>query len=182
MKHSSLIQKQAGISLIEILVTALILGVGLLGVAAMQVTSINSNQEGYFRSQATDIAENVANRMRTARLATYDGNTTLLDVINAYQGAPYACDAAPASCMAANCNAAQLIAYDRWETCDLAQTELPEGEIYVQNVSGIRTRVAVAWTPIAARADLGQNQILNVQCQTVGVPNNKDCVILEVIP
>jgi len=160
----------------------LVLGIGLLGVAALQVTSINSSQEGLFRSQATEIAESVAARMRAAKLAIYDGNTTLTQVITAYAGAPYACANPPASCITGTCSAAELVAFDIYETCNMAQTELPEGEVYVSVVSGIRSRVAVAWTPSAARADVGQVEVVNLECANMNVPDGKDCVILEVIP
>ncbi|NVJ50885.1 MAG: type IV pilus modification protein PilV, partial [Gammaproteobacteria bacterium] len=155
---------QSGVSLIEILVTVLVLGIGLLGVAALQVTSINSNQEGLFRGQATEIAESVAARMRSAKLAIYDGTTTLNQVITAYAEEPYACANPPTSCITGTCSAAQLVAFDKYETCLMAQNELPEGQIYVRLMSGVRSRVVVAWTPAAARSDLGQKQILNAEC------------------
>ena len=67
-----MLPKVNGVSLMEVLVTTLVLGIGLLGVAALQITSLNSNQEGYFRSQATEIAESLASKMRTARMSIYD--------------------------------------------------------------------------------------------------------------
>lgn len=173
-----------GISLIEVLVTALILGVGLLGVAALQVTSINSSQEGYFRSQATEIGENLASKLRAAKLATYDDNNTQIGtVINAYVGAPYACPAPVTSCVTQSCSPNELAQFDRWEVCNEAATELPDGEVYVANVAGTHVRIAVAWTPTAARADTGQiGGIVNAQCASLNIPAGRDCVILEVVP
>jgi type IV pilus modification protein PilV len=174
-----------GISLIEVLVTALVLAVGLLGVAALQLTSINSSQEGYHRSQATEIAESLVSKMRAAKLVVFaNGNaTTLADVIAAYVGAPYNCPAPVTSCITGQCNPAETVAFDRWEACNLAQTELPNGSVYVQNVAGIRVRVAVAWTPTASRQDQGQIAgVVNANCASLGVPATQDCVILEVVP
>ena len=59
--------KIAGFTLIEVLVSVFILAVGLLGFAALQLTAINNNQEGYFKSQATIIAQDIASRMRANR-------------------------------------------------------------------------------------------------------------------
>lgn len=56
-----------GFSMIEVLIAVLILAVGLLGVAALQMTSVRSGAEGYLRSQATAIAEDFASRIRAGR-------------------------------------------------------------------------------------------------------------------
>ena len=102
-------------------------------------------------------------------------------MISSYTGSPYDCSN-PSSCISGSCNESELIAFDRYQVCNSAASELPEGEVYVQNVSGIRSRIAVAWTPVSAREDIGQKQIINSECVNVGIPDTKDCVILEVIP
>jgi len=55
---------QRGMTLIEILVTLILISVGLLGVAALQLTSLRSNQEAYVRSQASSLAGDILDRMR----------------------------------------------------------------------------------------------------------------------
>ena len=55
---------QSGMTLVEVLVTAVIISVGLLGVAALQLTSLKSNQESYVRSQAAMLAADLLDRMR----------------------------------------------------------------------------------------------------------------------
>jgi len=49
--------RQSGFSLIELLVTALIFGIGLLGLAALQVSTLRSNAGGRNRFTATSLAE-----------------------------------------------------------------------------------------------------------------------------
>ena len=183
------IRKQLGVSLIEVLVTAVILGVGLLGVAALQLTSINSNQEGQFRTQASAVAEDLQSRIRGSRMALYESNLDssvfVKNMITAYSDAPYTCGSAPAKkCVSSSdCSPAEVVTYDKWEMCELAKTELPEGEVYVRSVAGsVHAQIAVAWTPTAAREDLGQKTIVNSACTSVGVSASKDCVILQVIP
>jgi type IV pilus assembly protein PilV len=56
---------QAGMTLIEVLVTLVLISVGLLGVAALQLTSLKSNQEAYVRSQAAMLAADILDRMRS---------------------------------------------------------------------------------------------------------------------
>jgi type IV pilus assembly protein PilV len=72
MNHSSTLGIRAtlhrGMSLVEVLVTVVLISVGLLGVAALQVTSLKGNQESYARSQATSLASDIIERMRANQL------------------------------------------------------------------------------------------------------------------
>jgi len=65
--------QQQGLSLIEALVAVVVLALGLLGLAGLQATSIKSNDSALFRSQATLLAYDMADRMRTMRTAALDG-------------------------------------------------------------------------------------------------------------
>lgn len=56
--------KQHGVSLIEVLVTLVILSIGLLGIAGMQVTSVKNTQVAAQRSIATQQAYDIAERIR----------------------------------------------------------------------------------------------------------------------
>ena len=51
---------QRGLTLIEILITLLVLGIGLLGLAALQGFALQSGQTSFYRSQATNIAYEVS--------------------------------------------------------------------------------------------------------------------------
>jgi type IV pilus assembly protein PilV len=66
-------KKNAGFSLIEVLVTLLILSVGLLGLAGMIGQSLKFNQGGYTRSQSTFLAYDIIDAMRAdaANAANY---------------------------------------------------------------------------------------------------------------
>jgi type IV pilus assembly protein PilV len=59
--------KAKGFSLIEILVTFVVLSVGLLGLAALHANGLKNNQSAYWRSQATILAYNIIDSMRTNR-------------------------------------------------------------------------------------------------------------------
>lgn len=60
-------KRQAGTTLIEVLVTLVVLSIGLLGVAAMQMLSLQSNQNAYFRSQATALTAEITDHARANR-------------------------------------------------------------------------------------------------------------------
>lgn len=62
--------RHAGMTLIEVLVTLVIISVGLLGVAALQITTVRNNQDAYVRSQAAMLASDMLDRMRANRTDT----------------------------------------------------------------------------------------------------------------
>lgn len=69
---------QGGFSLIEVLITLLILAIGLLGLAGLQSKMLGTEFEAYQRSQALTLARDMANRIRlnpvAARADAYSNN------------------------------------------------------------------------------------------------------------
>ena len=65
---------QAGMTLIEVLVTLVLISVGLLGVAALQLTTLKNTQESYVRSQAALLAADILDRMRSNQTGFNAGN------------------------------------------------------------------------------------------------------------
>lgn len=188
---------QSGVSLIEILVTTLILGIGLLGVASLQVASISSNQEGFFSSQATSIAEELSSRIRASKVAemvpgsTLDHNTYIANYVDA---AAYTCAADPALNCRANLGAvpnvacsdgvndlADMTTFDKWDMCKIAENTLPGGKVRVLG-SGWRLSIVVEWDAAKARSDLGQKTNVNASCNAIIGDAEKNCVILEILP
>lgn len=64
-----------GITLIEVLVTVVILAFGLLGLASMQANSLKNNHSAFLRSQATYIAYEMFDRMRANRTVAIDSGS-----------------------------------------------------------------------------------------------------------
>ncbi|MCQ4274875.1 type IV pilus modification protein PilV [Stutzerimonas degradans] len=62
-----------GATLIEVLVALLVLSVGLLGLAGLQMTATKSNHSAYYRSQATLLAYDITDRMRANRADALNG-------------------------------------------------------------------------------------------------------------
>ena len=55
---------QRGATLIEVLISLLLITIGLLGIAASQITSLKMTLSSYQRSQATVFANDIADRLR----------------------------------------------------------------------------------------------------------------------
>ncbi|QNH12264.1 type IV pilus modification protein PilV [Xanthomonas sp. SI] len=68
----------AGVTLIEVMISVLILGIGMLGVAAMQTTALRNNQSAMQRSQIVMQTYTILDAMRANRDAALIGgyNTT----------------------------------------------------------------------------------------------------------
>lgn len=67
-------QTQTGMTMVEVLVTVLVLAVGLLGLASLQAVALRNNISGYERSQATILAMDMLDKMRLNRTAARAGN------------------------------------------------------------------------------------------------------------
>ncbi len=106
--------KKNGFTLLEVLIAMVVLAIGLLGLAGIQAIGLRNNQSAYHRSQATQLAYDMADRMRVNRVALTNGEYN--------NGAATAND-----CEANSCTPAQMAGYDiaQWNTA-LAD-QLPGG-------------------------------------------------------
>ena len=62
-------RRASGVTLIEVLVALVVISVGLLGIAALQMVSLRNSQASYLRTQATALAQDIIDRMRANRTA-----------------------------------------------------------------------------------------------------------------
>ncbi len=63
---------QSGFSLIELLVAVLIMAVGILGIAGLQVYSMQMNRTALFRIEGLQFANDMLDRVRANATGTYD--------------------------------------------------------------------------------------------------------------
>lgn len=89
MSMPPITRSQRGISLIEVLVTVIILSIGLLGMAGLQSRLQQSEMEAYQRSQALILLNDMANRIASNRNNAADYDTTgLADPLGADMTCP----------------------------------------------------------------------------------------------
>lgn len=63
-----------GFTLLEVLIAVLVMAIGLLGLAALQTSTVQFNRGAYLRSQATSLGYDIADRMRANREAALAGS------------------------------------------------------------------------------------------------------------
>lgn len=85
---------QSGFNLIEVLIALVVLCIGLLGVAALQIQGVRFNHGSYSRSQAVMLANDYAERM----YANVPG-------VNAFNYAPFSSDGTVTGTTAVDCTA-----------------------------------------------------------------------------
>lgn len=68
---------QQGFSLVEVLVALLVLSIGLLGLALLQVEGMKLNSDAYLRTQATVLAYDILDRLRANKSGADSGNYCL---------------------------------------------------------------------------------------------------------
>lgn len=104
---------QRGFTLLEVLIGVIVVSVGMLTVAGLQMASVKSNFDGIQRTTATLLAQDLASRMRTNRgeLATF-----LVQPSQPLGGkASPPTEPTPNCSSAVNaCNAFQLARHDLW--------------------------------------------------------------------
>ena len=70
------LRHQLGTSLVEALVTAVVMAIGLLGMAGLQTKSIQFNHAAYLRTQVNALASDITERMRANAGKVSDYNTS----------------------------------------------------------------------------------------------------------
>lgn len=76
---AALRRKQAGVSLVEVLVAVVVLSIGLLGLAGLQASGMRVGQSSIYRSQAAQLAYDMVDRLRVNFANAADYNLALAD-------------------------------------------------------------------------------------------------------
>ncbi|MFQ5469240.1 MAG: type IV pilus modification protein PilV [Gammaproteobacteria bacterium] len=122
--YNSLCSRQQGFTIIEILVTIVILSIGLLGIAGLQLTGLRANHSAYSRTQVSLLASDMAERLSANLQGVAAGN---YDSITIKPADPQCISTA------AGCTSAQMAQYDAFEWLTSLGSVLPSG---IGTVSG----------------------------------------------
>ena len=159
MKPISVVKRMAqnqGFSLVEVLVALLVLSIGLLGLAALQTTSLQYNTGSYLRTQATFMAYDIIDRMRANISAVADSDG------NGYDQPTSSNVTASTNCDITTCTSAQLALYDVKRWYDRAVATLPNATTTpptIQINSTNMVTITIRWM----ERDLSMSQTWTVQ-------------------
>lgn len=153
MNHDHPARPQRGFTIIEVLISLIIIAVGLLGIAKMQALAFSSTGVASMRSLAAIEATSLAASMHADRAYWASGtaavppgvtiNGTTISDANLAQTANCASAGAPA-----DCNTVLLAAYDvqQWAAALVALLPNPQSTIVCNNVINEPTSCAITIT------------------------------------
>jgi len=139
---------EAGITMIEVLVTLVIVSVGLFGAAAMVINGLESNRNAFLRTQASILAYDMADRIRS------NGD----QLVTSYVGFSFdskteeaaeipACFTSEAGCGPADLAAADLAQWaGALEGADGGVVLLPAARGAIADAGGGDVSITVSWT------------------------------------
>ncbi len=81
MAHPTRYASHRGFTLVEVVVTLFIIGIGALGVAGLQLAAMRSNQSAFLRSQVTLAAYALVDRMRAEPAEFVDAKLNASDIL-----------------------------------------------------------------------------------------------------
>jgi type IV pilus assembly protein PilV len=159
-------KSQLGLGMIESLIALLVISIGLLGIAALQITSMQQTASAHWHSQAvwysyemTDrISANTGNPINLANFNLYDG----IDTDNGYS----------MDCVTNACNAGQMVTADAEDWSDMISS-LPGGRGVIASTGPNTLQISVMWED-----NSGESNCIN------GEPANADqsCYTVTITP
>jgi len=153
---TSAFHRQRGFTLVEVLVSLVVLSIGLLGMAKLILVSSHSNDSAYMRSQATALAYEMLDNMR-ANVAAAEAHS--------YDTAMSSMPAAPTSCVQTGtaCTPTQLALWDvySWKqhlSAAVTYGALPSGtaSVVTSTSTPVTATIIVQWDDSSATAALQQ--------------------------
>jgi type IV pilus assembly protein PilV len=151
-------RNQQGVTLVEAMIALLVISIGLLGIASLQLTAMSQNASSLNHSQAVWYAYNMSDRIRAniTEFDNYDG----IDTSNAYAQ----------DCTTGPCSTDQMLTADAADWAAMI-TSLPAGRgIITSNADGLL--VTVMWDDEGTGAtgtNCGPDPSVDLTCYTLTV-------------
>lgn len=136
--------RQTGSSLIEILITLIVVAIGLLGLASMQVLSMKNLNSTNMRYVASVQAHNIAERMRANRTTANNGGYNDLSV-NGTESM--------VSC-SSGCSGNALVNFDAYNWGQQIKAHLPSGAGTIESKGNMHT-ITISWSEQHTGASIG---------------------------
>jgi type IV pilus assembly protein PilV len=137
-------RRARGFTILEVLVSLVVLSIGLLGIGKLVLFSARANDSAYLRGQATELAYEILDNMRANRqMAVTQGYDTALNNVPAN----------PGSCLGATCTPGQVALYDVY-TWKMRLPSLPagQGSVVTSLTAPTTATITVQWDDAAAQS------------------------------
>lgn len=108
-------RNHSGFTLIEVLVTVVVVSIGLLGLAGLQINGLRANVSSEARSKATLLASDIIERMRANPVGITNNNYANITTAGADCGdQPNTFCSTSSSGIADDCTTAEMATFDAW--------------------------------------------------------------------
>lgn len=163
---------QRGFGMIEIMVAVLVLAVGVIGFAGLQTRAVQASGDSYYRTQASSIAQDLAERVRVnGSQKAYYLTATLWPTT--------ALTAVPTACSTATCTTQAMADFDTQIVRYNAQTLLPAGLVKMEQCKASAANcIYVSWDGTQPTAGGTANECVKSDGKYVLGAN---CIMMEVI-
>ena len=148
---------QRGVSLVESMIALVVISIGLLGIAALQITSMKQNNSAMHHSQAVWIGYNIADRIR-ANFAQFDNYVGINTDGNYSQ-----------DCSSGSCTAAELVDSDAADWAAVVKN-LPSGLGLISSPNAGQLLIRIMWDDEGTGATgtkCGSDPAVDLTCYTV---------------
>lgn len=151
-------QTMDGMTLIEVLISLVVLAIGMLGIAGILLLSNKANNSSYAKHQAVQCIYDIFDRIRANSSAAIGGKYNISNISSS--GAPSAVAQPSTLCNISSCNSSQMAAYDTWYWLTKDVSKLPNGSGSITSaLSGVAGNtiitVTVQWNDSPAQATAG---------------------------
>lgn len=173
-------RRQLGVGLIEVLVAALILAIGVLGFAGMQMQAVRMGGDSHARVQATAIAQDLIERITM-------NDSSLVQGVNGYAIALSTGDyvtapsSLPVDCQTGTCTTTQMVTFDVGQVAYYAATLLPGGLLsgQVAATNSDNLQIFVSWGGTQPVVGSGDNACMTDASGVLTYKSGANCVMLE---
>jgi type IV pilus assembly protein PilV len=142
-----------GFSIVEAMVALVVMSVGMLGIAGLYVSSLKAGRTAILRTQAVNLASDIADRIRANRTARYAYDTAAV--------AP--CSVPGGGATLAETTARNLAATDTCQWRTIIQTILPQGNGVIGFVAGNPAGMPNTYVVTVSWQEPGEQQVFTYQ-------------------
>lgn len=166
MKQYSVSAPQTGFTIIEMLIAVLVISIGLLGMAGLQTTGIQQSHNSYLKTQASMLAYDMADRMRSNLQGVAAGHYDAVDSMDSPVSTTPSCITGNTACSSSDTASYDIYQWTNKDSEGSIASLLPAGYGMVTENGGVFT-ITVLWDESrtgATGTDCGSDYTVDLKC------------------